>query len=101
MPRIDDRFDALSGSKWFGTLDLASVYWQAEIVESDQPKTAVSSQKGLFQFKVLPFGLSNAPAVFGRLMKLVLRELNWDKCLCYLDDIIVFRKTFEEGLQNL
>ena len=101
LPRIDDSFDALPGSKWFSTLDLASGYWQAEIVESDRPKTAFSSQKGLFQFKVLPFGLSNAPAVFERLMELVLRGLNWDKCLCYLDDIIVFEKTFEGGLQNL
>ena len=92
LPRIDDSFDALSVSKWFSMLDLASGYWQAEIVESDRPKTAFSSQKGLFQFKVLPFGLSNAPAVFERLMELVLRGLNWDKCLCYLDDIIVFGK---------
>ena len=89
---MDDSLDALSGSKWFSTLDLVSGYWQAEIAESDRPKTAFASHKGLFQFKVLPFGLSNAPSVFERLMELVLRGLNWEKCLCYLDDVIVFGK---------
>lgn len=101
LPRMDDSLDALSGSKWFSTLDLASGYWQAEISESDRPKTAFSCHKGLFQFKVLPFGLSNAPAVFERLMELVLRGLNWEKCLCYLDDVIIFGKTFQEALENL
>ena len=101
LPRMDDSLDALSGSKWFSTLDLVSGYWQAEIAESDRPKTAFASHKGLFQFKVLPFGLSNAPSVFERLMELVLRGLNWEKCLCYLDDVIVFGKTFEEALDNL
>ena len=100
LPRIDDSLDALSGSKWFSTLDLVSGYWQAEIVESDRPKTAFSSHKRLFQFKVLSFGLSNAPAVFERLIEPVLRGLTWEKCLCYLDDVIVFGKTFEEALKN-
>ena len=72
LPRIDGSLDALSGSKWFSTLDLVSGYWQAEIVESDRPKTDFQVKKGLFQFKIFPFGLSNAPAVFERLMELVL-----------------------------
>ncbi|MEW8548369.1 MAG: reverse transcriptase family protein, partial [Candidatus Thiodiazotropha sp.] len=100
LPRIDDSLDSLSGARWFTTLDLVSGYWQAEILETDRPKTAFSCHKGLYQFKVLPFGLSNAPAVFERLMELVLRGLTWEKCLCYLDDVIVFGKTFEEALQN-
>ena len=49
----------------------------------------------------MPFGLSNAPACFERLMELVLRGLLWEKCLCYLDDVIVMGKTFEDGLANL
>ena len=89
LPRIDDSLDALSGARWFSTLDLVSGYWQAEILESDRPKTAFYCHKGLFQFKVLPFGLCNAPAVFERLMELVLHGLTWEKCLCYLDDVII------------
>ena len=101
LPRIDECLESLGGSKWFSTLDLASGYWQCEVEESDRPKTAFSTHKGLFQFKVMPFGLSNAPACFERLMELVLRGLLWEKCLCYLDDIIVMGKTFVEALDNL
>ena len=69
--------------------------------EEDKPKTAFVTRKGLFQFKVTPFGLSNAPATFQRLMEKVLMGLQWQKCLVYLDDIIVFGKTFDETLAHL
>ena len=57
---MDDSLDALSGSKWFSTLDLVASYWQAKIAESDRPKAAFASHKGRFQFRIVPFGLSNA-----------------------------------------
>ncbi|PIK45092.1 hypothetical protein BSL78_18045 [Apostichopus japonicus] len=69
LPRIDDSLDTLAGSKWFSTLDLASGYWQVEVAEQDRHKTAFVTNRGLFQFKVLPFGLCNAPATFERLME--------------------------------
>ena len=69
--------------------------------DKDKPKTAFSTHMGLFQFQVMPFGISNAPSCYERLMELVLRGLRWDKCLCYLDDIIVFGSSFEQALQNL
>ncbi|PIK44772.1 Retrovirus-related Pol polyprotein from transposon [Apostichopus japonicus] len=69
LPRIDDSLDTLAGSKWFLTLDLASGYWQVEVAEQDRHKTAFVTNRGLFQFKVLPFGLCNAPATFERLME--------------------------------
>lgn len=100
-PRIDDSLDALAGSSWFSTLDLASGYWQCEMDEKDKEKTAFSTHKGLFQFRVLPFGLCNAQASFERLMELVLRGLQWERCLCYLDDVVVIGKNFEEALKNL
>ena len=89
LPRIDDTLDTLSGSKWFSTLDLKSGYWQVRVSEEDKEKTAFSFGEGLWQFKVMPFGLCNAPATFERLMDLVLRGLNWKICLVYLDDIVV------------
>jgi len=101
IPRIDDTLDTLSGSKWFSTLDLLSGYWQVEVAEADREKTAFSTQHGLFEFKVMPFGLCNAPATFQRLMDLVLAGVQWSHCLVYLDDIIVVGKDFEEHLQNL
>ena len=72
LPRVNDTLKALSGSKWFSTLDLICGYWQVEIEEKDQHKTAFGTREGLFEFKVMPFGLCNAPAVFQRLMDLVL-----------------------------
>ena len=101
LPRIDDILNALGGADWFCTMDLASGYWQIKMREEDKPKTAFVTRKGLFQFKVMPFGLSNAPATFQRLMEKVLMGLQWQKCLVYLDDIIVFGKDFDETLVNL
>ncbi|KAG6464703.1 hypothetical protein O3G_MSEX014678 [Manduca sexta] len=101
LPRIDDTLDTLAGMKWFSTLDLKSGYWQVEIDPLDKEKTAFSTGKGLWQFKVMPFGLCNAPATFERLMELVLTGLIGDACLVYLDDIIIGGRTFEEHLQNL
>ena len=101
LPRIDATLDTLHGSKWFTTLDLMSGYWQVEMHEADRPKTAFGTTEGLFQFRVMPFGLSNAPATFQRLMDLVLAKLQWSECLVYLDDVIVLGRSFEEHLTNL
>ena len=57
LPRIEDNLDALQGSCWFLTLDLASCFWQVEMKEEDKPKTAVCTKYGLYQFKVMLFGL--------------------------------------------
>ena len=101
LPRIDDSLDALRGSKWFSCLDLASGYWQLMLDPADKEKTAFVTQQGLFQFRVLPFGLCNAPATFERLMESVLAGLNFETCLLYLDDIIVFSDTFEKHIDGL
>ncbi|GBM05985.1 Retrovirus-related Pol polyprotein from transposon 297 [Araneus ventricosus] len=101
LPRIDDTLDALNGSQWFSTLDLNSGYWQVEIQPEDKEKTAFTTGQGLWQFKVMPFGLCNAPATFERLMETVLRGLTSEACLVYLDDIIIVGRTFQEHLNNI
>jgi len=101
LPRIDDIFDQLSGNSWYSTLDLKSGYWQVKIRSEDKEKTAFSVGNGLWQFRVMPFGLCNAPATFERVMEQVLREFISKICLVYLDDVIIFGKTFEEMIQNL
>ena len=88
IPRTDDCFDALSGSKWFSTMDLCSGFWQIEMHEQDKLKTTFSTTQGLYHFKVMPFGLVNAPSTFQRLMEDVLRGLQWVESLLYMDDII-------------
>ena len=92
--RIDDTLDTLAGSKLFSTLDLLSGYWQVEVADADKEKTAFTTQEGLFEFNVMPFGLCNAPATFQRLMDLVLAGVQWSRCLVYLDDIIVVWQEF-------
>lgn len=101
LPRIDETLDALGGARFFSTLDLASGYWQVEVTEEDKPKTAFTTGKGHYEFNVMPFGLSNAPATFQRLMDLVLTGLQYEECLVYLDDVIIFSSTFEEHMSRL
>ena len=101
LPRVDETLDTLAGSKWFSTLDLISGYWQVEVSPEDREKTAFTTPSGLFEFKVMPFGLCNAPATFQRLMDMVLAGMQWKSCLVYLDDVIIVGKTFQDHLQNL
>lgn len=101
LPRIDDTLDTLTGSKWFSTLDLKSGYWQVAVHPQDREKTAFSTGNGLWQFKVMPFGLCNAPATFERLMETVLRGMTWKTCLVYLDDVIILGKSFDDHLKNI
>lgn len=92
LPRVDATLDTLAGSYWFSTLDLLSGYWQVEVAEEDRCKT-----EGLYDFKVMPFGLCNATTTFQRLVDLVLAGLQWSQCLVYLDDIIVLGRSFDEA----
>ena len=101
LPRIDDTLDMLAGKQWFSTLDLASGYWQVSLSPDARCKTAFATHSGLFQFRVMLFGLCNAPATFERLMDRVLHGLRWSRCLVYLDDIISFWTTFDDALDNL
>ena len=101
LPRIDESLDSLSETKYFSTLDLASGYWQIGLDDDAKKKSAFCTTSGLFQFKVMPFGLTNAPATFQRLMERVLAGLQWQICLVYIDDVIIFSKTFDDHLADL
>ncbi len=101
LPQIDDSLDMLSKSKYFTTLDLDSGFWQIPIERSSQEKMAFITHSDLYQFRVMPFGLVNAPSTFQRLMKAVLAGLSGETCIVYIDDIIVPGATFQEHLSNL
>ena len=101
LSRIYDTLDMLAGKQWFSTLDLASGYWQVSLSQEARTKTAFTTHSGLFQFRVMPFGLCNAPATFERLMDRVLQGLRWSRCLVYLDDNISFGSTFDDALASL
>jgi len=101
LPRIDDTIDALHGSKYFTTLDLFTGYWQIEIAEEDKFKTAFVCELEQFEFNRMPFGLTNAPSTFQRLMNGLLKTLLYKCVLVYLDDIIVFSRSFKAHLEDL
>jgi len=101
LPRTDQCFDALAGSAWFSTFDLRSGFHQVCLAPEDADKTAFITRRGMFRFRTMPFGLCNAVATFQRLMDLVLRGLNLDICLVYLDDIILFSVTQEQHIERL
>ena len=101
LPRIDDALDYIAGSCWFSSLDLRSGYWQVELAPEARPKTAFSIGQGLWQFKVMPFGLCNAPATFERLMERVLSDIPRSHCIVYLDDLLSHAADFESAVTNL
>ncbi|VDH95429.1 Hypothetical predicted protein [Mytilus galloprovincialis] len=100
LQKIDDCLASLEGAKWLSTVDCHSGYWQVSCDEEDREKTAFSTHKGLFQFRVMPMGLNSAAQTFQKLMEKVLGNLQWRHCLCYLDDIIIFGNNFEQALEN-
>ncbi|UYV79891.1 hypothetical protein LAZ67_18000994, partial [Cordylochernes scorpioides] len=101
LPRIDDTLDCLQGARFYSSMDLQSGYWQIDVEEADREKTAFINPDGMYEFKVMPFGLCNAPATFERMMDGLFKGLKWTICLCYLDDIVVFSDDFEEHLRRL
>lgn len=74
LPRIEESLDALSGARWFSTLNLASGYNEVPVAEPDRPKTVFCTPFGLFEFNRMPFGLRNAPSTFQRLMQRMFGE---------------------------
>ena len=101
LPRCDNILESLSGAQWFSHLDLLGEYWQIDVAKEDREKTAFATRDGLYQFRKLSFGLTNAPACLMRAMHLILEGLCWSDCLVYLDDIIAFGRTLQEQRKRL
>jgi hypothetical protein len=101
LPRIDDLIDQLGGATVFSSLDLAQGYHQLSIAAEDRPKTAFKTHMGLYEYKVLPMGLSNAPATFQRAMNHIFAPFLGKFVLVYLDDILVFSQTADDHLAHL
>lgn len=101
LPRIEESLQALGGARYFTVLDLTSGYYQVAMHPEDIEKTAFTVPFGLFEYTRLPFGLSNAPATFQRLMQRCFGDLCYSSVLIYLDDIIVFSRDFASHLLKL
>ena len=101
LPRIDELIDRFRGARYFTKLDLLSGYHQQRIFEPHTHKTAFRCRYGHFEFNVVPFGLTNAPASFSNMMIKVLDPVLDKWVVVYLDDILIYSRTKEEHLTHI
>ncbi|CAF1257181.1 unnamed protein product [Rotaria sordida] len=101
LPRIDEIFDQLSDATYYTKFDFKSGYFQVPLSKEDRPKTAFSTRDNHYQFTVLPQGITNGPATFQRVINHILGPTRWKHALAYIDDVIIYSKTFEEHLSHL
>jgi len=101
LPRIDDLFDQLKGARVFSKIDLSSGYYQLRIKELDIAKTTFKTQYGHYEFLVMPFGLTNTPVIFIDLMNRVFRPYLDKFIVVFIDDILVYSKSYLEHEQHL
>jgi hypothetical protein len=98
---VEESTATLLGSRYFTVLDCQSGFWQVPIREDHRERTGFTVPSGHYAFNRLPFGLTNSPANFQRMMDIVLKDLIDEECLIYIDDVVVFSSTAEEHAARL
>ena len=101
LPKIEDLFDQLTGARVFSKIDLRTGYHQLKIRATDIPKTAFTTRYGLYEYNVMSFGLTNAPAYFMNLMNKIFMNFLDKFVVVFIDDILIYSKSEEEHEQHL
>lgn len=102
FPLIDEILVKTRGCSWFSALDINAAFWSIPIRREDRYKSAFVTQHGHYEWRSMPFGLKNAPAVFQRVLSGIIRRRGLSKfCVNYLDDILIFSRTFEEHILHI
>jgi hypothetical protein len=102
LPRIEESLDCLAGNQYFSVIDMKSGFHQVEILEEHKERTIFTvGPLGLYEYIMMPFGLSNSPGTYQRLMQACLSDLHLHICCISIDDVIVFSRTYEEHVERL
>ena len=101
LPNIQEVLDQFRDQRFFITLDMYQGYHQIQLEEESRPITAFATRKGLYEYKRMPFGLASCPTTYQAVMQSVLGELVWKGIVVYIDDLIIFGRTYEETRDRL
>ena len=102
FPLIEDILAKTRNCSWFSTLDINSAFWSIPIRKEDRPKTGFVTSQGHYEWSSLPFGLKTAPAAFQRILSGIIHRHGLSSFVVnYLDDILLFSKSFEEHVKHL
>ena len=99
IPRIEDCIDKVGHAKYVSKFDLLKGYWQVPLTDRAKEISAFVTSKAFYQFRVMPFGMKNAPATFQRLVNRVIDGI--DGCQAYIDDLVVYADTWDEHMKQL
>jgi hypothetical protein len=101
LPIIEELLEELQGASWFTTLDLCSGFHQIRMAKGDEHKTAFQTHSGHYEYRVMPYGVTGGLATFQGVMNTILASLLRKCVVVFIDDILIYNKSWSEHLQHI